>query len=61
MGSAFQFKVLIADVEMLQRLVAALEELDDVVKVIRGDMEDMLHDCASAFWRNALPDPPEEL
>ena len=57
-GSAFQFKVLIADVEMLERLIAALEELDDVVRVVRGDMEDMLHDLGEEdFWANAKPPP----
>ena len=44
LGSAFQYKVLITDVAMLERLTAALEALDDVVRVVRGDMEDMMHD-----------------
>ena len=51
--SAFQFKVHISSLEQLDSLTRALEELDDVVKVIRGDMDDMLHDSPSAFWENA--------
>ena len=55
-GSAFQYKVLIADVEQLERLIVSLESLDDVVRVVRGDMEDMLHDLGpELFWQNARP------
>ena len=55
-GSAFQYKVLIADVDQLERLIASLEAMDDVVRVIRGDMDDMLHDLGSdGFWQNAIP------
>ena len=55
-GSAFQYKVLIADVEQLERLIASLEAMEDVVRVIRGDMDDMLHDLGSeGFWQNAIP------
>ena len=55
-GSAFQYKVLIADVEQLERLTASLEAMEDVVRVIRGDMDDMLHDLGSeGFWQNAIP------
>ena len=62
-GSAFQYKVLISDVPQLERLIVSLESLDDVVRVVRGDMEDMLHDLGEeAFWQNAnavdLPPPP---
>ena len=48
--------MLIADVDELDRLVAALEALDDVVRVVRGDMDGMLHDLGEeAFWENATP------
>jgi (p)ppGpp synthase/HD superfamily hydrolase len=51
--SAFQYKVHIASFEQLERLTAALEELDDVQCVLRGDMEDMLHDSPTSFWAHA--------
>ena len=52
--SAFQYAVHISSLEQLDGLMIALDKLDDVVKVIRGDMEDMLHDSPAAFWENAL-------
>ena len=55
LGSAFQYKVLITDVQMLERLTAALEELDDVVRVVRGDMEDMLHDLGPQVSADDAP------
>ena len=56
LGSAFQYKVLISSVEQLESLIASLEALDDVVRVVRGDMEDMLHDLGeNAFWQYARP------
>ena len=51
--SAFQYAVHISSLEQLDGLMIALDKLDDVVKVIRGDMEDMLHDSPAAFWENA--------
>ena len=56
LGCAFQYKVLIDDVPMLTKLMNELEELDDVVRVVRGDMDDMMHDLGEdAFWQNAKP------
>lgn len=56
--SAFQFKVNLFSVEQLDTLVANLEKLQDVVRVVRGDMDDMLHDSPAAFWELARdPDP----
>ena len=52
--SAFQFRVHVRDVAMLDALVAALDELEDVVRVLRADMADMMHDSRENFWANAL-------
>lgn len=52
--SAFQYKVHIDSVGMLESLRERLEQLDDVVSVLRADMGDMLHDGHDAFWENAL-------
>ena len=39
---------------MLGRLIAQLEALDDVVTVLRADMENMIHDLgADGFWEHA--------
>ena len=56
LGCAFQYKVLIDDVPMLTKLMKELEELDDVVRVVRGDMDDMMHDLGEdEFWQNVKP------
>ena len=56
LGCAFQYKVLIDDVAMLQRLLRELEAQDDVMRVVRGDMDDMMHDLGSdGFWENTKP------
>ena len=41
------------DSAQLDGLMVALNKLDDVMTVIRGDMDDMLHDSPAAFWENA--------
>ena len=51
--SAFQYRVHVKDAEMVDKLVESLEQVDDVVKVIRADMDDMLHDSVETFWANA--------
>ena len=52
--SAFQYTVHIRDMQQLETLFAALYALEDVVCVLRGDMEDMLHDSPESFWANAI-------
>ena len=54
--SAFQYSVHVRSVEMMEALVAKLQELEDVVSVLRADMDDMLHDSKESFWENALED-----
>ena len=51
--SAFQYKVHLSSVAQLDTLIAAIETVDGVVRVVRGDMDDMLHDSKEAFWANA--------
>ena len=38
---------------MIERLFGAVEALDDVACVRRGDMEHMLHDSPASFWAHA--------
>ena len=38
---------------MIERLFSAVEALDDVVCVRRGDMDHMLHDSPEGFWAHA--------
>ena len=58
--SAFQYKVQVRSLEMVQRLMAKLHEHEDVVCVLRGNMDDMLHDSPAAFWAHAQePRGPE--
>jgi hypothetical protein len=53
-ASAFQYKVLVADQQMLEDLITGLEALDDVVRVLRDDMANLLHDLGSdGFWESA--------
>ena len=51
--SAFQYRVHVKDAAMVDRLVAQLERVEDVVCVLRADMDDMLHDSVDNFWANA--------
>ena len=55
--SAFQYKVQVRSLQMLERLVHVVQQLDDVVHVTRGDMDDMLHDSPTGFWENARAPP----
>ena len=48
--SAFQYKVQVSSLAMVEDLFKAVETLDDVVRVMRGDMEHMLHDYSADFW-----------
>ena len=56
--SAFQYHVHVRSVAMLGDLVRALEQLEDVVCVLRADMDDMLHDSPDSFWAHAFEDEP---
>ena len=51
--SAFQYKVQVGSLGMVDQLFQAVEALDDVVCVLRGDMEHMLHDSPASFWAHA--------
>ena len=58
--SAFQYKVQVSSLEMVERLFGAVEALDDVACVRRGDMEHMLHDSPASFWAHATQPAAEE-
>ena len=52
-ASAFMYTVHIDSVAMLERLLSVLEALDDVVCVVRADMDDLMHDLGyDAFWES---------
>lgn len=55
--SAFQYKVQVSSREQAERMMAVLSTLDDVVSVLRGDMDDMLRDNPATFWEYACEDP----
>ena len=58
--SAFQYNVQVSSLAMIERLFGAVEALDDVVCVRRGDLEHMLHDSLEGFWAHAERPAAEE-
>jgi len=55
-SSAFQFKVLVTDKRMLAEAIAQIEAVDDVVRVLRADIESMVLDKGlDGFWEHAQP------
>ena len=58
-ASAFCYTVHISGVDMVQRLVSQLEELEDVRCVLRADMDDLMHDLGpDGFWAAGGCGPP---
>ena len=56
--SAFQYRVHVRDVAMLDALVRRLVSHQDVLRVLRADMDDLLHDSKDIFWAHAYGDEP---
>ena len=50
--AAFGYTVHVQNVQQLEQLIHAVSQVDSVVTVVRGVMEDLLRNSPSGFWAN---------